>query len=50
MQIAVNIVDILKMARGDVESRNTRKKKYKENKKHPYKKGGKFRTKEKDKK
>ncbi|MEK6895391.1 MAG: hypothetical protein AABX48_02630 [Nanoarchaeota archaeon] len=28
------------MARGDVETRNKRKRKFKENKKHPYKLGG----------
>ncbi len=28
------------MARGDVETRNKRKRKFRENKKHPYKLGG----------
>lgn len=32
------------MARGDSEQRNKRKDKKREKKKHPYKKGGKFRT------
>jgi len=32
------------MARGDSEKRNKRKDKKREKKKHPYKKGGKFRT------
>ncbi len=33
------------MPRGDSEKRNKKKDRYKEKKKHPYKKGGKFRTK-----
>lgn len=32
------------MARGDVERRNKRKDKRKENKKHPYRSGGKYRS------
>ena len=32
------------MARGDSERRNKRKEKKRENKKYPYKKGGKFRS------
>jgi hypothetical protein len=32
------------MSRADSESRNKRKSKKKENKKYPYKKGGKFRS------
>ena len=35
----------VKMGRGDSETRNTKKRKFKEKKKHPYKKGGIFRTK-----
>lgn len=32
------------MVKGDAEQRNKRKRKFKEKKKHPYKKGGKFRS------
>ena len=32
------------MAKGDSEKRNKRKDKYKEKKKNPYKRGGKFRS------
>jgi hypothetical protein len=35
------------MARGDAETRNKKKKKFKEKKKNPYKRGGKYRSSEK---